>query len=276
MTEAPRGGSIRHGEGVKLACFSQESARNLNYGNSVFEETLAAGGKADDQVRRNLLGAFLFSGDSIHKRVGVLSGGEKSRLALLKLLLQESNCLVLDEPTNHLDIRTKEIFQRALLAYGGTLIIVSHDRHFLDELVTRVFEIRDTRLLEYPGNYSEFIARRGDLAESPPPAGAPAADAGPVRKTKEQRRIEAEERNRHLAERRRLKKEVERLEAEIHELETLKARLEGQLSNPDFLSESANIKPAMVELKRCGADLSTRMREWEALVEEMERYSGLE
>jgi ATP-binding cassette subfamily F protein 3 len=115
---------------------------------------------ADDQARRNLLGAFLFSGDDIYKSVGVLSGGEKSRLALLKIMLLDTNLLILDEPTNHLDIRTKDIFQNALIRYSGTVAIVSHDRYFLDHLVNRVFELKDGALVEYRGNYSYFIEKR--------------------------------------------------------------------------------------------------------------------
>lgn len=275
--EAPRQGTIRRGEGVKLACFSQESAGNLDYGRTVFEEILSAGGRLDDQERRNLLGAFLFPFESLGKRVGVLSGGEKSRLALLRLLLQESNCLVLDEPTNHLDIRTKEIFQQALLAYGGTLVIVSHDRHFLDELVTRVFEIRETRLHDYPGNYSDFIRRReAELASAPsaPPSEAGPSNAQPAppgRRSKEQRRLEAEERNRRLAERRRLKRELDALEAEIALLEESRTRLETSLSDPAFLADSIRIKPAMVELKGCSRDLAASLERWETLMAELEQ-----
>ena len=167
-TEAPTAGDVSYGLQVKMAFFSQESAENLVYNGTVWEEISAVQSRSNDQERRNLLGAFLFSGDDIYKPVSVLSGGEKSRLALLKILLQDSNFLILDEPTNHLDLKTKEIFQEALLAYHGTMIIVSHDRYFLDHLVERVFEIRDGQCLAYHGNYSYFIEKRRELLDDAP------------------------------------------------------------------------------------------------------------
>ena len=171
--ESPSRGSAQLGFQVKAAFFSQESQQNLAYGSTIWEETRAVDGQASDLELRNLLGAFLFSGDDIHKPVAVLSGGEKSRLALIKILLQDSNCLILDEPTNHLDLKTKDIFQNALLHYSGTIVLVSHDRYFLDHLVSRVFEIRDGRLHEYTGNYSYFIQKR----EAEFAAAAPVAEA---------------------------------------------------------------------------------------------------
>ncbi len=263
-TEPPTSGAIRRGDQVRLDSFSQESAQNLDYRHTVLEEILAAGGRVSDQERRNLLGAFLFSGVAIHKKVGVLSGGEKSRLALLKLLLENSNCLILDEPTNHLDIKTKEIFQQALLAYSGTVVIVSHDRHFLDELVTRVFEIRNGRIHEYAGNYSYFIEKRGTVAagERSESAGSGAAGSGQGetetahvrRKTKEQKRWEAEERNRRSLVKRQFQTRLEKMEGEISLLETTRTRLEKQLCDPQFLRDSTKAKAAALELKQCTRD----------------------
>jgi ABC-type multidrug transport system ATPase subunit len=175
--ETPTAGKVTHGLNVKMAFFSQESAQNLDYERTIWEEVAIAGTRSNDQERRNLLGAFLFSGDDVYKPISVLSGGEKSRLALLKILLTDTNLLILDEPTNHLDIKTREIFQNALLHYGGTILIVSHDRWFLDCLVTRIFEIREGICHEYPGNYSYFIEKRREeqLAAAAPPAVRPAA-----------------------------------------------------------------------------------------------------
>ncbi|GAI68243.1 unnamed protein product, partial [marine sediment metagenome] len=161
--ERPTAGKVHLGHKVNLAFFSQESSQNLNYNHTIWEEISAESSSMTTGERRNLLGAFLFSGDAIYKPISVLSGGEKSRLALAKILMQESNFLILDEPTNHLDIITKELFQRALLKYSGTILIVSHDRFFLDNLITRVIEIRDEKIYDYPGNYSYFIEKRAQL-----------------------------------------------------------------------------------------------------------------
>ena len=181
--EAPTAGEVACGLNVKMAFFSQESAQNLNYQRTIWEEVGAAGTRSNDQERRNLLGAFLFSGDDVYKPISVLSGGEKSRLALLKILLTDTNLLILDEPTNHLDIKTREIFQNALLNYRGTILIVSHDRYFLDCLVGRVFELRDGVCHEYRGNYSYFIEKRREeqnaaLTPPFPASGSPAGSAG--------------------------------------------------------------------------------------------------
>ena len=177
--EAPTSGEVTAGLHVKMAFFSQESAQNLDYNRTIWEEVSAAGTRSNDQERRNLLGAFLFSGDDVYKEISVLSGGEKSRLALLKILLTDTNLLILDEPTNHLDIKTREIFQNALLSYSGTILIVSHDRYFLDCLVSRVFELRDGICREYPGNYSYFIEKRREeqAAALAPPAVPPSSTA---------------------------------------------------------------------------------------------------
>jgi ATP-binding cassette subfamily F protein 3 len=109
---------------------------------------------------RGLLGAFLFSGDAVEKRVGVLSGGERSRLALSKLLLEPVNCLLLDEPTNHLDLTAKEVLLDALLAYGGSIVIVAHDRYILDRLPTQVIEVGHGRAVRYLGNYEDYLHQK--------------------------------------------------------------------------------------------------------------------
>ncbi|MCE5262784.1 MAG: ATP-binding cassette domain-containing protein, partial [Deltaproteobacteria bacterium] len=174
--EMPTAGEVQTGLNVKMAFFSQESAQNLDYQRTIWEEVGSVGTRSNDQERRNLLGAFLFSGDDIYKPISVLSGGEKSRLALLKILLTDTNLLILDEPTNHLDIKTREIFQNALLSYHGTILIVSHDRYFLDCLVDRVFELREGICHEYRGNYSYFIEKRREEqnAARPPVSPLPA------------------------------------------------------------------------------------------------------
>ncbi len=164
LSEGPTAGTVTYGLNVKKAYFSQESAQNLDYTNTIWQEINNTGSKMLEGAKRNLLGAFLFSGEDIHKPISVLSGGEKSRVGLLKMLLSESNLLILDEPTNHLDYATKELFQRALLEYGGTIIIVSHDRAFLDDLVERVIEIREGTLYDYPGNYSGLL-RKGRCSQ---------------------------------------------------------------------------------------------------------------
>jgi ATP-binding cassette subfamily F protein 3 len=284
--EGPSRGSVQWGFQVKAAFFSQESQQNVAYGSTVWQETRGVDVRATDLELRSLLGAFLFSGDDIYKPVSVLSGGEKSRLALVKILLQDSNCLILDEPTNHLDVKTKDMFQNALLRYSGTIVLVSHDRYFLDNLVSRVLEIRDGRLHEYIGNYSYFIQKReAELAaadqqqeEAAPAAADPAAAAGEAPRkpgrTREERRLEAEERNRRGAVRKEVARELHGLEAEIARLEELKSRDQALLCDPEVLKDSPRIKALMKELNQAERRLEALLPRWEKLMHEMEELEA--
>lgn len=168
-SEAPRSGTRREGHNLDLAYFAQDQARVLNPSRTVLEElTTAAPFDMVPRVR-DILGAFLFSGDDVHKPVSVLSGGERNRLALAMLLLRPANLLLLDEPTNHLDLQSKDVLLRSLLAYQGTLVFVSHDRYFVDRLATRVIEVGGGRAVSHLGNYEDFLrskAAGGDLSHS--------------------------------------------------------------------------------------------------------------
>lgn len=282
-TEEPSSGQVQYGLNVSLAFYSQESAQNLDYRRSVWDEVRLTGTRSNDQERRNLLGAFLFSGDDVYKEISVLSGGEKSRLALLKILLQDSNLLILDEPTNHLDLKTKDIFQNALLSYTGTVVIVSHDRFFLDRLVHRVIEIRDGRSHEYLGNYSYFIQKRGEMAQSGADDTATLrAENGPQIgtadllsgkksfKTRETKRLEAEERNRLSRITRDLKNELATLEDRIARLETRKAENETVLCAPDIHREPHKIKQLNNELADLARELEPLYAAWDRTTAEME------
>ena len=287
QNETPSQGTLQLGHQVKPAFFSQESQQNLTYGRTVWEEVNALDSPSTDLEKRNILGAFLFSGDDIHKPISVLSGGEKSRLALIKILLLDSNFLILDEPTNHLDLKTKDIFQNALQHYSGTIILVSHDRHFLDQLVQRVFEIREGGLHEYTGNYSYFVQKReqeiaaSEMQENilaldrPQPACEPAANRGAY-KSREQRRQEAEARNQRSRIKSDLNKDLPDLEKEIAELEKLKKQNQQLLCDPAILGESRRIKPLMLELSQATARLAELYRRWEELNSELEKVDKMD
>jgi ATP-binding cassette subfamily F protein 3 len=161
MTEATEG-KVEVGANVQIGYFSQYSMDVLNPNKTVFEEVRDRVKDKSDGYMRNLLAAFLFRGDDVEKKVSVLSGGEKSRLILATILTNPCNLLILDEPTNHLDIRSREVLVEALKAYEGTIMIVSHDRHFLKQLTTRVAEVNKGGVTFYPGSYSEYLATVGD------------------------------------------------------------------------------------------------------------------
>ena len=260
--ERPTAGKVHLGHKVNLAFFSQESSQNLNYNNTVWEEISDESSSMTSGERRNLLGAFLFSGDAIYKLISVLSGGEKSRLALAKILMQESNFLILDEPTNHLDIITKELFQRALLKYSGTILIVSHDRYFLDNLIARVIEIRDGQIYNYPGNYSYFIEKRNRLLTETNNSGLPTKKVEQQKlkvKTlgKLKKREEAEERNRTYRQNKDILDQLKSVEEEIKLLEKNKTNTEAQLCDPAVLKDSNKVRNLMIDLKKCNQELAT-------------------
>jgi ATP-binding cassette subfamily F protein 3 len=154
------GGERKLGHNVRLGYFAQDHAEMLNGSRTVLDEMLSVADAETAPHVRALLGAFLFSGDAVEKRVGVLSGGERSRLALAKILLEPRNCLLLDEPTNHLDLTAKDVLLDALAAYGGTIVIVAHDRYILDKLPTHVIEVGTGSAVLYHGNYEDYVQQK--------------------------------------------------------------------------------------------------------------------
>ena len=285
-TEEPTSGTAKLGHNVKIAFYSQESAQNINYAHTIWEEAREAPSKLNDVERRGLLGAFLFSGEDIYKPVSVLSGGEKARLALCKLMMAETNFLVLDEPTNHLDPATRDVVERALLQYQGTLLIVSHDRHFLDVMAERVLELRDGRLYDYPGNYSWFLEKREAVAgtiascasemlarvsedESPRGEGSIKNE-----RSREARRQAAEERERILSAAREIKKQLAPLEKRIEEVEARQGEIDAALCDPDVLGNSERVQALMVERSALEKELSAAYKDWEALSLKLEAVRG--
>ncbi|HXJ35389.1 MAG TPA: ABC-F family ATP-binding cassette domain-containing protein [Candidatus Eisenbacteria bacterium] len=162
------GGERKVGHNVRLGYFAQDHAEMLSTTRSVYDEMMSIATAETAPHVRGLLGAFLFSGDAVEKRVGVLSGGEKSRLALAKLLLEPVNCFLLDEPTNHLDLTAKEVLLGALEAYTGTVVIVAHDRYILDKLPTHVIEVGTGKAILYHGNYEDYLHAKARAALQPP------------------------------------------------------------------------------------------------------------
>src|SRR5262245_55122223 len=155
--EAPDSGQRTEGHNVVREYFAQDEATRLDPTRTVYE-TLSSGSPTNMvPAIRNILGGFLFSGDDIYKKVRVLSGGERTRLAVARMLLRPSNALLLDEPTNHLDLDSKDVLLDALIDYGGTLIFVSHDRYFVERLATKIIEVGGGKALVYPGTYKEFL-----------------------------------------------------------------------------------------------------------------------
>src|SRR5882724_9004220 len=160
LLEEPTSGTVRHGHNVLSDYFAQDQYKVLDPQAKMLEDISSSAPKVPSVELRNLLGAFLFTGDDVFKQLGVLSGGERNRYAMARMLVSPANFVLLDEPTNHLDLRAKDVLLEAIRAFTGTVLFVSHDRYFIDGLATRVFEVEDRRLHIYPGNYEDYLWRK--------------------------------------------------------------------------------------------------------------------
>ncbi len=288
--EEPTAGSRQLGHRVILDYYAQQQAERLRTDNAVYEEILREAATDVVPQLRTLLGAFLFSGDAIEKRVAVLSGGEKSRLALAKMLLQASNLLILDEPTNHLDIRTKDIVKEALLQYEGTFVVVSHDRYFLSGLVTKVLELQDGRCTAYPGTFEEFLDRKAGQTDPFPrqeqarlqravhPASAspqPASAAGiegtlaAIRAGKRGKRSYQQQKAAR-AERQKRTKRLAAIEQHIATLEDRKEKLEHRLAAEKTFQDQTKAREVAQQYEQVTQQLDGQYAEWAALAEEHE------
>jgi len=212
---------------------------------------------------RTLLGCFLFSEEDVFKKIGVLSGGERNRYALARLLMRPSNFLLLDEPTNHLDLRAKDVLLEALQEYTGTLVFVSHDRYFIDKLATRVFEIEGGRLSPYLGNYEDYLWRKEHAGAPLPPPAEPQPSSEPRPSGSG---ISPPSRRMNPIRLRQLKERCEALEEEIARLEAEITGYEAALADFKSAEESRRLAGLLEERR---AVLETRLAEWEEISREV-------
>ncbi len=266
----PDAGTVELGHNVILGYYAQHHAETLERSHTILEQMMALVPDKPQSYVRSVLGAFLFSGDDVDKRIGVLSGGERARVALARLLLKPANLLVMDEPTNHLDLDSSEALIEALEGYGGTLIFVSHNRSFLDALATHVWDVRDHQIVEYPGNLAEYLqhldaeASQREAGEVPEAGGASKALT-----EKDRRRAEAEARQAKSRAAGPLKKEIARLEARIAEVEAAQKEREQALVDPAFASDYAKSRPVMEAHREGVEELETLYARWETASAEL-------
>ena len=260
------GGECKLGHNVKIGYYAQNQANLLDEELTVFEtiDRIAVG-----EIRtkiRNILGGFMFSGDDVDKKVKVLSGGERSRLAMVKLMLEPVNLLVLDEPTNHLDIRSKEILKQALADYDGTVIVVSHDREFLDGLVNCVYEFRDKKVKQHLGGIYDFLQKKKlESMKELEKKDVPLTQKFENQKIEETDKLSFEERKEINKNINRLEKSVEKTEQEINSFESKITEMDKALeiadgSDPEIFKKYDRLKK----------ELEQKMYEWEILQEELE------
>lgn len=267
--EIPSDGNREEGHNLKQAYFAQDQAAELNQAHNVYEEILADAPVAMVPRLRNILGSFLFSGDDIEKRVGVLSGGERNRLALAKLLLRPANLLLLDEPTNHLDLQSKEVLLDALNKYSGTIVFVSHDRYFVDRLASRVIEVGGGSVDSYLGNYEDFLRQKavaGDFSHSDRRVEQQQASEDVEQPQDKQARVLAHnERKEQQRRDQKRQKEVSSLEQDIETQEGKLGEMEQRMADPELYQDQElwhQLSSAYSELK---TQLDETYQQWEML-----------
>jgi ATP-binding cassette subfamily F protein 3 len=258
------------GAGVQLTYFGQHQAQELAPDFTVLESLSHVAGDMTMTRMRSLLGAFLFRGEEVDKKVSVLSGGEKSRLALARMIAVPANCMLLDEPTNHLDMLSQEVLQEAMRQYDGTIVVVSHNRYFVDRFVNKVLEIKNGKATLFDCSVAEYLERQERLAQRQTEAAASAGAELAARTNtdsplsrKDKRRQEAAKRDR----RRQLAgpwlKKLAEAEKKVEELELLKEKLENKLADPDLYQDSAGWSEVNKEYDDCSRRLDRWMNRWE-------------
>ncbi len=274
-TERTSHGEFRLGHNVQADYFAQDQYKELDADARMIDDLGNASPQSTQTELRSLLGCFLFSEDDVFKKIGVLSGGERGRYALLRLLLHPANFLLLDEPTNHLDLRAKDVLLDALMEYTGTVVFVSHDRYFIDKLATRVFEIGDGKVEVYPGNYEDYLWRKQGgsakqneairqrlsgvepIPQAPSNGNQASGDAAPTVKAKRLNPIK----------RKKMEDRIRELEGEISRAETVIAQCETALQ--DFVSAEESQRQAE-ELDKRKAAHAGFLKEWEELSQSLQ------
>ena len=262
-------GSREVGYNVTPGYFAQHQADELNAKNSALDEMRLAGDHESETRLRTILGCFLFIGDDVFKKVSVLSGGEKSRLALAKMLLNPGNFLIFDEPTNHLDMQSKNILQQALQQFEGTLMIVSHDRDFVDPIVNKTLEVQPGMLKTWLGNVSYYLDKKAEEAELNEETSTQKTETNKLSR-KDQRRIEAEKRNALSKKINPLKKRMEKVEQLIEKMEERKADIETAMADPDFYDDSEKVKEISLEYESIKTELAENLNKWEEIAGRIE------
>ena len=273
----PDRGEVQLGHNVSSAYFAQHQLELLDPGKTVWEEIFSLAKDEPVSFLRGLLGAFLFSGEEIEKKVSVLSGGEKSRLVLAKMLMRPANFLLLDEPTNHLDISAREVLEDALQRFQGTICFITHDRHLINAIANKIVEVNAGRLSVYLGNYEDYLYKkeleRKELDYKGGSSSGNGASAGdlPVRKTREQKRYEAELRNRFYRETQELREKLQGAETRLEKATRELRDVETRLADPEIYRTGENIAGLVKSHGDLKKSVEILTAEWENLAQELEK-----
>jgi ATP-binding cassette subfamily F protein 3 len=253
-------GEFRLGHNVEVDYFAQDQYKELDPAAHLLDDLMTLAPRSTQTELRSLLGCFLFSEGDVFKPLGVLSGGERNRYALARLLLRPSNFLLLDEPTNHLDLRAKDVLLDAIEDYSGTLVFVSHDRYFIDKLATRVFEVADGQVNVYPGNYEDYLWRKTAQRDAAAPAMVETADAPAIEAETKPKRV-------NPIRLRQLKQRCAAIEEETASLEAEIAQIERELAVFKSTDETLRLTDGLASRR---ALLESLLAEWEQLSQSIE------
>jgi ATP-binding cassette, subfamily F, member 3 len=268
----PDEGGFRLGHGVTTSYYAQHQSEMLDPGRTVMEEVYKVVPHESVSFVRGVCGAFLFPGDDVDKAVGVLSGGEKARVCLARIMVKPGNFLVMDEPTNHLDLFSSEALIEALAEYDGTLLFVSHNLGFVNRLATRIWDLRGGEVTEYPGTLAEYEAHlaRNEVEPAETLSGQSEQTDRSRRSRRDQRRERAEKRKRAREVLAPLEKSLQRIEGRIQGLETRQKGLEQELADPGLFRDESRSVPLLKEYERLKCELEDLMEDWEKTQEKIE------
>jgi ATP-binding cassette subfamily F protein 3 len=258
---APDAGEIAPGHNVTIGYYAQHHTDRLKAANTVLSEIAELVPDKPQSWVRGVLGSFLFSGDDVDKPISALSGGERARVALAHLLVLPSNLLLMDEPTNHLDLDSSEALIEALRGYGGTLLFVSHNRSFVNQLATKVWDIENGQALEYPGNLDDYLHHKHLVGATE--AASPGQAAERPQTEKERKRAEAEARQARSAREKPIRAEIARIEARVAELESAAKVAEAALADPELYADYDRARPHMDLYRTARAELEALYERWD-------------
>lgn len=264
---SPTSGKIIYGNNTIISYYEQEVADSINPDFDLIDALEDVNSEIPIGKIRTILGSFLFSGDDVFKKIKVLSGGEKSRIALARLLLTKSNFIILDEPTNHLDFNSKEILQKALIEFSGTMMIVSHDIDFLKPIVNKVFELRNNKVKIYLGGIDDYLAKRLDVEKQEIKIQIESTND---KSRKDQKRLEAELRQKKYKATKELKTELEKIENDISQLEEEKNNLEILLADPKTFSSPQLAKETNSKYEFTKNELESKYERWTTISQKIE------
>ncbi len=265
----PDRGSARFGTNVEIGYYDQEH-NVLHEDKTIFDEIHDDYPDLNNTKIRNVLAAFLFTGDDVYKKISLLSGGEKGRVSLAKLMLSKANLLLLDEPTNHLDIESKEILEEALNNYTGTVLFVSHDRYFIQKTATKILDLTGNALLSYDGDYSWYLEKKETVEKlhlNPQVSGHDAE------KTESDAKLDWKEQKEREAKRRKIENSYNKTEEEIHTIEQRLSLIDDTMSLPEYATDVGKLTELAKEKEQKERDLERAMEAWETYAEQLEQFT---